>query len=85
MNKLKNISLFDKIIVLLFIILIINIFFVEKSSKFTGKESKVCGHITDLNYNNEKLTIEIKSKEKILGNYYTDKNIYMHLFWVITE
>ena len=78
MSKLKNISLFDKIIVLLFIILIISVFFVEKSSKFTGKESKVCGHITDLNYNNEKLTIEIKSKEKILGNYYTDKNIYIY-------
>lgn len=70
MKKLKNISVFDKVILLLIVILIFNIIFCKNNSVYSGNEKKICGRIKNLISDNDKVTMEIKSREKVIGNFY---------------
>lgn len=46
----------------------------NRSSIYTGNEKKICGHIVSIYSNNDKATLEIKNKEKIVG-YYNFENL----------
>ena len=72
MKRLKNIFQY-KIYILLFIVflyvLLFNIFFTYKS-KFNGRENNIYGTVIDIKKKDNKLSLLIKSKEKIIVNYY---------------
>lgn len=55
---------------ILIVILILTLIFLENKSVYTGKEEKICGQINDVLVDDNKATIEIKAKEKIIGYYY---------------
>ena len=59
----------------IFLILFTSIYVVYKNinlplSKYNGSEAKIEGIINSLKFNGDKLQLELKSKEKILVNYY---------------
>ena len=84
MKVLKNILQYNYIFYTLLIISIIytfiNINFISTKSKYNGNEKEIYGYITDYKIDGDKLTITLKSKEKLLVNYYfkieKEKNNY---------
>jgi hypothetical protein len=76
LKKSKITLLFNALIIILFLILLVVLFFIDKKSLYTGEETKICGYITNLKKDKDKLTIEIKNKEKIIGYYYFNDDLY---------
>ncbi len=74
MKKLKNILqcnyIFYILLILSVLYVFINISYIDSKSKYTGKETKIYGYITDYKIDGDKLTITLKSKEKLIVNYY---------------
>ena len=70
MKKLKIIleSKYTYIIVFLVMLIFINVFKYE--SKYDKNTNKIIGIIDKIKIDGDKLTLEIKGKEKIICNYY---------------
>ena len=69
LKKLKNISLFNILILLLISLIYSFLYNVNYKSKFSN-DNVIYGYINGYNINGNKLSIELNSKEKILCNYY---------------
>ena len=74
MTKLKNLLLFNKffIIILVFIIIYVLVFtkFITYESKYNINDTYFEGKITNYAINGDKLSLDIKTKEKLKGTYY---------------
>lgn len=74
MTKLKNLLLFNKffIIILVFIIIYVLVFtkFITYKSKYNINDTYFEGKITNYAINGDKLSLDIKAKEKLKGTYY---------------
>lgn len=70
LKKLKNISVFDKFIIILIFIFTFGCLFIKINSVYSGNEKEICGRIDDFVSYDNKVTIEIKAKEKIIGYYH---------------
>ena len=74
LSKLKNISPFNIVLISLSVVFIICFFLTGKTSKFNGNERNICGNIIEYNIGLDKLTLKLKSYEKIIGYYYIKDN-----------
>lgn len=74
MRNLKTILQYNKYFILLLIILFLYILTYTKLIKYQSKyeinTKEIYGIITSIKINGDKLTLEVKGKEKILANYY---------------
>ena len=74
MKKLKTVLQYRYTFkVLTILVIIIEILFLminKQESKYTGTENLITGTITKYEIDGNKLKLEIKSKEKLIGNYY---------------
>ena len=87
LKKLKNILqcnyIFYILLILSVLYVFINISYIDSKSKYTGKETKIYGYITDYKIDGDKLTITLKSKEKLIVNY-LEKDFTFTQFFDIT-
>ena len=74
MKSVKQILQYNKLFAFTLIILILYIFLFTKVIKYKSnyniKDSILSGNITSISINGNKLTLEIKGKEKVIANYY---------------
>lgn len=74
MKSLKQILQYNKLFAFTLIILILYIFLFTKVIKYKSnyniKDTILSGNITSISINGNKLTLEIKGKEKVIANYY---------------
>ena len=71
MKKLKNIFQFRSLLIIVtFIYVLLFIIFFDFKSKFLGNETRIEGRVITKKINGDKLTLLIKSKEKIIVYYY---------------
>ena len=74
MRSLKPILQYNKLFAFTLIILILYIFLFTKVIKYKSnyniKDTILSGSITSISINGNKLTLEIKGKEKVIANYY---------------
>ena len=74
MKSLKQILQYNKLFAFTLIILILYIFLFTKVIKYKSnyniKDTILLGNITSISINGNKLTLEIKGKEKVIANYY---------------
>ena len=78
MNRLKNLLQSNYFYAILFILLLVyilvSVFLIKYNSLLSGKEKNITGEIIYYNNKDDKLYIELKSKEKIIVNYYYKEN-----------
>ena len=81
MLRLRKILLYDSInIGILIIVLIISIIRINiKPNLFYKENSKIVGTIENIEYEDDYYKLTIKGKEKVLGNYYSNNKIDIHL------
>ena len=75
MIKLRKVLLFKSIYITLFIISLIYLVIyinIDFTSKFEGSETKVEGVIESIEYQGNKMTLTLKTKEKLIATYYFD-------------
>ncbi len=74
MTKLKNLFVFNYRFILLTIFILLYVFFNTKirqyHSKYLDTDTTITGQIKDYTINGDKLTLEVKGREKITANYY---------------
>ena len=73
--KLRKVLLFKYIYITLFIISLIYLVIyinIDFTSKFEGSESKVEGEVLSIKYQGNKMTLTLKTKEKLIATYYFD-------------
>ena len=81
MLRLRKILLYDSIYIgILIIVLIISIIRINiKPNLFYKENSKIVGTIENIEYEDDYYKLTIKGKEKVLGNYYSNNKIDIHL------
>ncbi len=75
MIKLRKILLFKSIYIALFIFSLIYLVIyinIDFTSKFNGNERRITGEVKDIKYQGNKMTLTLKSKEKLIATYYFD-------------
>lgn len=75
MIKLRKVLLHKSIYITLFIISLIYLVIyinIDFTSKFEGSESSVTGKVESIKYQGNKMTLTLKTKEKLIANYYFD-------------
>ena len=75
MIKLRKILLSKSIYITLFIISLIYLVIyinIDFTSKFEGSETKVEGEVLSIKYQGNKMTLTLKTKEKLIATYYFD-------------
>jgi len=79
--RLRKILLYDSIYIgILIIVLIISIIRINiKPNLFYKKNSKIVGTIENIEYEDDYYKFTIKGKEKVLGNFYSNNKIDIHL------
>ena len=79
MKKLKTILLSRKTYLIIICFLFLYVFIFSKIIKYTsvydGSENRITGIVTNYRLKSNKLTIEIKAKEKIIANYYYEDEL----------
>lgn len=74
MKNLKTILQFNKYFIIVFIVLFLYIITITKLIKYQSKydvnTKEIYGTLTSIIINGDKLTLEIKGKEKVIANYY---------------
>ena len=79
MKKLKTILLSRKTYLIIICFLFLYVFIFTKIIKYTsvydGSENRITGIVTNYRIKSNKLTIEIKAKEKIIVNYYYEDEL----------
>ena len=79
MKKLKTILLSRKTYLIIICFLFLYVFIFTKIIKYTsvydGSENRITGIVTNYKLKSNKLTIEIKAKEKIIANYYYEDEL----------
>ncbi len=74
MKNLKQILRYNKVLILIGIVLFIYVFISTKvisyKSKFNGSEANITGKITSIKLDGNKLILGINAKEKIIASYY---------------
>ena len=81
MIKLRKVLLFKSIYITLFIISLIYLVIyinIDFSSKFEGSETEVEGVIESIEYQGNKMTLTLKTKEKLIATYYFDTEEELH-------
>ena len=81
MLRLRKILLYDSIYIgILIIVLIISIIRINiKPNLFYKENSKIVGTIENIEYEDDYYKLTIKGKEKVLGNFYSNNKIDIHL------
>ena len=81
MLKLRKILLYDSIYIgILIIVLIISIIRINiKPNLFYKENSTIVGRVESLEYEDDYYKLTIKGKEKVLGNFYSNNKIDIHL------
>ena len=75
MIKLRKVLLLRSIYITLFIISLIYLVIyinIDFTSKFEGSESNVTGKVESIKYQGNKMTLTLKTKEKLIATYYFD-------------
>ena len=78
---LRKVLLFKSIYITLFIISLIYLVIyinIDFTSKFEGSETKVEGVIESIEYQGNKMTLTLKTKEKLIATYYFDTEEELH-------
>ena len=79
LKKLKTILLSRKTYLIIICFLFLYVFIFTKIIKYTsvydGSENRITGIVTNYRLKSNKLTIEIKAKEKIIANYYYEDEL----------
>ena len=79
LKKLKTILLSRKTYLIIICFLFLYVFIFSKIIKYTsvydGSENRITGIVTNYRLKSNKLTIEIKAKEKIIANYYYEDEL----------
>ena len=79
LKKLKTILLSRKTYLIIICFLFLYVFIFTKIIKYTsvydGSENRITGIVTNYRIKSNKLTIEIKAKEKIIANYYYEDEL----------
>ena len=79
LKKLKTILLSRKTYLIIICFLFLYVFIFTKIIKYTsvydGSENRITGIVTNYKLKSNKLTIEIKAKEKIIANYYYEDEL----------
>lgn len=78
---LRKILLFKSLYITIFLISLLYLFItinIDYSSKYEGSETNVIGMISNLSYDGNKLTITLKTKEKIIATYYFDTKEHLN-------
>ena len=75
--------IFYGLLIFAFILAFIRIYLVKYESKYNINETTIVGRITNIDYQPKRYKIEIKSKEKIIANYYLENNIELELGMLI--
>ena len=70
MKKLKMISPFNKLLLVISILITIIVINTPIKYKYNNKEIELKGYVVNKKVTNDKITIYLNSKEKILVNYY---------------
>ena len=74
MKNLKTILQFNKYFIIIFIVLFLYIITITKLIKYQSKydvnTKEIYGTLTSIIINGDKITLEIKGKEKVIANYY---------------
>ena len=81
MIKLRKVLLFKSIYITLFIISLIYLVIyinIDFTSKFEGSETEVEGVIESIEYQGNKMTLTLKTKEKLIATYYFDTEEELH-------
>ncbi len=79
--KLRKVLLFKSIYITLFIISLIYLVIyinIDFTSKFEGSETEVEGVIESIEYQGNKMTLTLKTKEKLIATYYFDTEEELH-------
>ena len=79
--KLRKVLLFKSIYIALFIISLIYLVIyinIDFTSKFEGSETEVEGVIESIEYQGNKMTLTLKTKEKLIATYYFDTEEELH-------
>ena len=81
MIKLRKVLLFKSIYITLFIISLIYLVIyinIDFTSKFEGSETEVEGVIESIEYQGNKMTLTLETKEKLIATYYFDTEEELH-------
>lgn len=74
LKKLKTISLFNKVLIILLIFTVLRTIYIVKNNiiktKYNSDTKEIIGYINDIKIDGDKLTVELKEAEKIIFNYY---------------
>lgn len=76
---LKCNYLYYILIVLALALSLIHTYFIKYQSKYNASEKEIIGIITKINVEDTKYKIEIKSKEKVIGYYYSEEDLHLEL------
>ena len=78
---LRKILLFKSLYITIFLISLLYLFItinIDYTSKYEGSEKFVVGSISNLSYDGNKLTINLKAKEQIIATYYFDTKKHLN-------
>lgn len=86
MKRLKIISKYNIKYFFLLVVMLSLLFtkFYKLESKYTGKENEIEGYIVEKYYKNDKLTIILKGKEKLIIKYNKNKKFQIHDYILVT-